>query len=171
MLDSRYCSGVDGEAPRSRLVQAKGRVLVKGAWMSNPSLGHAARAAQLHVRHSRRLSTMADALDNHFLATIEREFPRRAEFHVRPENDDNCIYVDWQLGTDQARPNKIKICISRAAVDDYTDGSEINRQHADARLRNTVAALLHVFNPDHNVATHEPVPTEQWTIATEMLNS
>ena len=118
---------------------------------------------------------MADAVENHFLATIEREFPKHAEFHVCRENDDICIYVDWQLGTDPARPNKrskkIKICISRAAVDDYIDGGEQNRQSADERLRRAVASLLHVFKPDHNVAAHVPVPIEQWTITTEMLNS
>lgn len=118
---------------------------------------------------------MADAVEKHFLATIEREFPRHAELHVCRENDDICICVDWQLGNDPARPNKrskkIRICISRAAVDDYTDGSEQNRKSADERLRRAVAAQLHMFKPDHNVAAHVPMPIEQWTIATEMLNS
>ena len=118
---------------------------------------------------------MADGVDNHFLAVIEREFPKHAEFHVRRESDDICIYIDWQLGTDPARQNKrskkIKICIDRAAVDDYTDGSENNRQQADERLRSAVAALLLMFDPDHNSRAHEPVPIEQWTITTEMLNS
>ena len=116
-----------------------------------------------------------DDLEKHFLAIVEHELPKHAEVHVRLESDDICIYADWKLGNDSERPNKrskkIKICISRAAVDDYTDGSEQNRQSADERLRRAVAALLHVFNPDHNVAAHVPVPIEQWTITTEMLNS
>ena len=118
---------------------------------------------------------MTATVENHFLATIAHEFPRDADFHVCRENDDICIYVDWQVGNDPARPSKrsrkIRICISRAAVDDYTDGSEQNRKSADERLQSAVAALLLVFKPDHNVAAHVPTPTEQWTIATNMLNS
>ena len=112
---------------------------------------------------------------NRFLATIKHEFPSHARFRICRENDAICIYVDWKLGTDPARPNKgskmINICISCEAVDDYTDGSEQNRQSADERLRRVVAARLQVFDPDHNVAVHVPVPIEQWTITTEMLNS
>ncbi len=118
---------------------------------------------------------MTDALENHFLATIEREFPAHAEFYARRKNGDICIYVDWKLGNDAARPNKrskkIRICVPREAIDDYTDGSEQNRKSADERLQRAVAAQLRVFNPDHNVSAHVPVPIEQWAITTEMLNS
>ena len=118
---------------------------------------------------------MADDLEKHFLAIVEREFPKHAEFHVRRESDDICIYIDWKLGNDLARPNKrskkIKICISRAAIDDYTDGSEQNRKSADEKLRRVVAAQFQAFDPEHNVPAHVPVPIEQWTITTEMLNA
>lgn len=117
---------------------------------------------------------MADDLEKHFLAIVEHQFPRQAEFHVRRESDDICIYVDWKLNSDPARPNKrskkIKICISRAAIDDYEDGGEQNRKSADQKLGNVVAAQLQVFDPEHSVPAHVPVPIEQWTITTEMLN-
>jgi len=118
---------------------------------------------------------MADDLEKHFLAIVEREFPKHAELHVRHESGDICVYADWKLGNDPARPNKrskkIRICVSRAAIDDYTDGSEQNRKSADERLRRAVAAQLQAFNPDHNVPAHVPVPIEQWTITTQMLNT
>ena len=118
---------------------------------------------------------MVDDLEKHFFAIVGRELPKHAEVHVRRESDDICIYADWKLGNDPKRPNKrskkIKICISRAAVDDYTDGSEQNRKSADEKLRRIVAARIKAFNPDHNVPAHVPVPIEQWTITTEMLNA
>lgn len=118
---------------------------------------------------------MAIDLDAHFLSIVEREFPRHAELHVREESGSICIYVDWKLGTDPQRPNKrskkIKICISEPAVDDYSDGSEQNRKGADQKLQQLVAAGLKSFDPEHNVPAHVPVPIEQWTITTEMLNS
>ena len=118
---------------------------------------------------------MTNTLEKHFLAIVEREFPKHAEFHVRRESDDICIYVDWELGSDPARPSKrsrkIKICISREAIDEYTDGSDQNRKSADERLRRTVVGQLQAFHPEHNVPANVPVPIEQWTITTEMLNS
>lgn len=118
---------------------------------------------------------MADDLEKHFLAIIEHEFPKNVELHARRESGNICIYADWKLRNDPARPNKrskkIKICIDQAAVDDYTDGDDGNRRSANQRLRKVVAAQLQVFNPDHNVPAHVPVPIEQWTITTEMLNT
>ena len=118
---------------------------------------------------------MADDLQNHFLAIIERAFPKSAELHARRESGNICIYADWQLGDDPARPNKrskkIKICIDQAALEDYTDADDGNRKSADQLLRKVVAAQLHAFNPDHNVPAHVPVPIEQWTITSQMLNA
>lgn len=117
---------------------------------------------------------MADDFENHFVAIVERQLPKQAEFYMRRESDDICIYVDWKLSNDPARPNKrskkIKICISRAAIDDYRNGGEQNRKSADEKLGKVLAAQLQVFNPEHNVPAHVPVPIEQWTITTEMLN-
>ena len=118
---------------------------------------------------------MVHDLEKHLITIVEREFPKYAEFYVRRESDDICIYVDWKLGNDPARPNKrskkIKICISRAAIDDYTDGSEQNRNSADEKLRRIVGPQFQAFDPEHNVPTHVSVPIEQWTMTTEMLNS
>ena len=118
---------------------------------------------------------MADDLQKHFLAIVEREFPKHAEFRVHRESGDIRIYVDWQLGNDPARPNKrsktIKICISRTTIDDYADGSVQNRKSADEKLRRVVAARFHAFDPEHNVPAHVPVPIQQWTVTTEMLNA
>lgn len=118
---------------------------------------------------------MADDLEKHLLAIVEREFPRHAEFRVRRESGDICIYADWKLGNDPERPNKrskkIKICVSQAAVEDYADGSDQNRKSADEKLRRVVAAQFKEFNPEHDVPAHGLVPIEQWTITTEMLNA
>ena len=116
---------------------------------------------------------MADDLEKHFLAIIQREFPKNAELHAGRESGNICIYADWKLGNDPARPNKRseKICIDQAALEDYTDGGDGNRKSADQRLQKLVAAQLQVFNPDHDVPAHVPVPIEQWTITTQMLNA
>jgi hypothetical protein len=118
---------------------------------------------------------MADDLDKHFLAIISCEVPKDAELYVHRESGSICVYADWQLGNDPARPNKrskkIKICIDEAAVDDYADGDDGNRKSADQRLRKIVATQLQMFNPDHSSPAHVPVPIEQWTITTHMLNA
>ena len=93
---------------------------------------------------------MADDLEKHFLAIIQREFPKNAELHARRESGNICIYADWKLGNDPARPKrseKIKICIDQAALEDYTDGGDGNRKSADQRLQKLVAAQLQVLVP------------------------
>lgn len=117
---------------------------------------------------------MPDDFEKHFLTVIEREFPEHAELRVQRESGDICIYADWKLGNDPARPNKrsktIKICLSREAFNDYVSGGKQSRKSADERLRRAVAAQLKVFDPDHKVPAHVPAPIEQWTITTRILN-
>jgi hypothetical protein len=118
---------------------------------------------------------MADDVGKHFLAIVEDEFPKHGEFRVRRESGDVYIYVDWKLGNDPERPNKrskkIKICISQEAVEDYMGGDDNDRKIADEKLRRIVAIKFKAFNPEHDVPAHAPVPIEQWTITTEMLNA
>jgi hypothetical protein len=118
---------------------------------------------------------MAVDVEKHFLDITTRELPAHAESHVRRESGDLCLYVDWKLGNDPERPNKrskkIKICISQAALDDYVDGDDQNRESADVKFQQVIAAQLAVFQPDHNVPAHVPVPVEQWTITTQMINA
>ena len=49
---------------------------------------------------------MTDDQKKHFLAIVKGEFPKHAECYVHRESGDVCIYVDWKLGDDPARPNK-----------------------------------------------------------------
>ncbi len=117
---------------------------------------------------------MANAVEEHFLAVVRPAFPRHADFHIRGESGDICIYVDWKLDNDPARPNKrskkIKICISGEAVEDYANADNQNQKGADERLLKAVSGQLRAFSPDHNLPAHVPVPIEQWTITSQMIN-
>lgn len=117
---------------------------------------------------------MAPDLEEHFTSVIKGAFPEHAEFQARRESGDICVYVDWKLGSDPVRPNKrsktIRVCISREAISDYLNGSEVACKRADERLRKTVAERLHSFQPRHDAPPHAPAPVEQWTITTQLLN-
>ena len=117
---------------------------------------------------------MGENIEKHFLAIIKAEFPKHADFRIS-RKDDRCIYVSWKLGNHPERLNKrskeIKICISREAVEDYMGSSDKDRPRADENLLRIVAAKFRTFNPEHNKSAHAPVPIEQWTITTEMLNA
>jgi hypothetical protein len=112
---------------------------------------------------------------NHFQAVVGSGFSKHAEFHSHNESGDICIYVDWKLMDDPDRPSKrsrkIKIRISQSAIEDYSDGRDKDRADADKRLRYFVGEKLKTFEPNHNSQPNIPVPIDEWTLTTEILNA
>ena len=102
-------------------------------------------------------------------------FPRHAEISERKQSGDLCLFVDWELRRDPARPNKrsrpIEVRISREAISDYANSNEAQRRDADARLAQHLTGRLASFDPEHDTPSHVPLTREQWVVSTHILNA
>lgn len=103
-----------------------------------------------------------------FITLLRPLFRDDAEIRIRPEQDGVPISVCWKLGTDPRRPNKrskrIILFLPEEVLDDYEDGSELQREAFERRMLDKVTERLKVFDPNHESPHGHPEPEERWTL-------
>jgi hypothetical protein len=117
---------------------------------------------------------MNQNIAQHFASIVTAEFPKHADLAPTEENGDLCLYFDWHLRTDPARPNKrskvILVRITREAISDYANGDDEQRRQTDALLKGFLRTKLAALDPEPTAPAHIVSTPEEWLVETGIIN-
>jgi len=105
---------------------------------------------------------------------IKPLFPPHAEINTGSSGLDYYIDIQWHLGSDPNRPNKlsrmIKIQITHEAMKDYLDSDSKQRSERNKKFEKYIEDRKKQFNPEHDSPAGQTPPEEIWTITSSILN-
>jgi hypothetical protein len=114
-------------------------------------------------------------LQEHWLNIIRPVFIPDADLRILDFKDDYEVLVSWKLHTDPSRPSKrskkIRIIVSREAVEDYQNKRERKQKSDDEKLIQFIKLNLENFEPNHDSAIEVGPPEVKWIAGSNILNS
>lgn len=109
----------------------------------------------------------------HLRKLVRGVFEGEPTLRTSGRGSDLKLEVDWNLGTDPARPNKrsvgIEIILTEEFIDDYCEAIERERHLTDEHVYSFIKEKLKHFMPEHDVPKNIPPPLETWVINSSLM--